>query len=109
MPFCDASDLVGPALFPVMPINNKKRSQNCKSDKNTPKGLDFKIPDLESRFSLGLLIRINPLDDDELVARWFARGDAKAEASQRQGLAITEAAPGVQPRGSMSNLARTSL
>ncbi|MCH2651856.1 MAG: DnaA regulatory inactivator Hda [Gammaproteobacteria bacterium] len=37
------------------------------ASKNTPKGLDFKIPDLESRFSLGLLFRINPLDDDELV------------------------------------------
>jgi len=37
------------------------------ASKETPKGLSFKIPDLASRFSLGLLFRIDPLDDDELV------------------------------------------
>ena len=37
------------------------------ASKKTPKGLSFQIPDLASRFSLGLLFKINPLDDDELV------------------------------------------
>lgn len=37
------------------------------ASKETPKGLDFKIPDLASRFSLGLLFRVKPLDDDGLV------------------------------------------
>lgn len=37
------------------------------ASKKTPKGLNFQIPDLASRFSLGLLFKINPLDDDELV------------------------------------------
>ena len=37
------------------------------ASKKTPKGLNFLIPDLASRFSLGLLFKINPLDDDELV------------------------------------------
>ena len=48
------------------------------ASKKTPKGLNFQIPDLASRFSLGLLFKINPLDDDELVVaiqyHAYARG-----------------------------------
>jgi len=46
------------------------------ASKETPKGLDFKIPDLASRFSLSLLFRVKPLDDDGLV--FAAQHHAKA-------------------------------
>ena len=35
--------------------------------KQTPKAMNFSIPDLASRFSLGLLYRINQLSDDDLI------------------------------------------
>ena len=45
------------------------------ASKETPKGLDFKIPDLAS-LSLSLLFRVKPLDDDGLV--FAAQHHAKA-------------------------------